>query len=186
VRDAARRVLEVKFRYLRGEGKVPYLPDLAKLDSELPNPEGAAFFLDLAARSVTVLRGGIIKGEAAGRILLAGQYEDFFRTGKAAYPEATNYWYSASRGVQDFLYFARNSDTVIFCLSNAEGLTFLRNIQGLNKRVIVLSVLNPVYLESVPWVDGAIAVYSYAPESFTAAFSVLAGRIGATGRLPYE
>jgi beta-N-acetylhexosaminidase len=184
VRDAARRVLEVKFRYLRGG--VPYQPDLEKLDSELASAEGAAFFLDLAVRSVTVLRGDILKPEAAGRILLAGQYEDFFRAGKAAYPEATNYWYSQSRGVQDFRYFARNSDTIVFCLSNAEGLAFLRDIQGLGKQVIVLSVLNPVYLESLPWVDGALAVYSYAPESFIAAFSVLAGRISAEGKLPYD
>ncbi|MDR1971850.1 MAG: glycoside hydrolase family 3 protein [Treponema sp.] len=184
VRDAARRVLEVKFRYLRGE--VPYIPDLGKLDSELPNLEGAAFFLDLAVRSVTLLRGDVLRPEAAGRLLLAGQYEDFFKAGKAAYPEAVNYWYSSERGVQDFLSFARRSDTIIFCLSDAEGLRFLRNIQDLNKRVIVLSVLNPVYLESVPWVNGALAVYSYAPESFTAAFSVLTGRIPAGGRLPYE
>jgi beta-N-acetylhexosaminidase len=182
VRDAARRVLEAKFRYLRGT----HIPDLEKLDSELPNQEGAAFFLDLAVRSVTMLRGGALSNEEGGRLLLAGQYEDFFRAGKAAYPEAVNYWYSEERGIPDFLYFVRNSDTIIFCLSDKEDLRFLRNIQDLGKRVIVLSVLNPVYLESVPWVDGAIAVYSYAPESFTAAFSVLAGRIPAEGRLPYR
>jgi beta-N-acetylhexosaminidase len=183
VRDAARRVLDAKFRYLGGKA---HIPDLEKLDSELPSQEGAAFFLDLAVRSVTMLRGGILLNGEGGRLLLAGQYEDFFRAGKAAYPEAVNYWYSGERGISDFLHFVRNSDTIIFCLSDKEGLRFLRNIQDLGKRVIVLSVLNPVYLESVPWVDGAVAVYSYAPESFTAAFSVLAGRIPAEGRLPYR
>jgi beta-N-acetylhexosaminidase len=183
VREAAQRVLEVKFRHLRKEA---YLPDLEKLDSELPNQEGAAFFLDLAVRSVTMLRGGILPEGEGGRLILAGQYEDFFRAGKAAYPGAVNYWYSEERGIPDFLWFVRNADTIIFCLSDGEGLKFLRNIETLGKRVIVLSVLNPVYLESIPWVDGAVAVYSYAPESFTAAFSVLAGRIPAGGRLPYE
>jgi beta-N-acetylhexosaminidase len=181
--DAARRVLEVKFRYLQEES---YLPALDKLDSELPNQEGAAFFLDLAVRSVTMLRGEILPRGGGGRILLAGQYEDFFRAGKAAYPEAVNYWYSEERGIPDFLWFIRNIDTLVFCLSNREGLQFLRSIEKLGKRVIVLSVLNPVYLESVPWVDGAVAVYSYAPESFTAAFSVLSGRIPPGGRPPYE
>jgi beta-N-acetylhexosaminidase len=183
VRDAARRVLEVKFRRLREES---YLPDLEKLDSELPNQEGAAFFLDLAVRSVTLLRGEALPSGEGGRLILAGQYEDFFRAGKAAYPEAANYWYSEERGIPDFLWFVRNADTIVFCLSDRDGLKFLRNIETLGKRVIVLSVLNPVYLESVPWVDGAVAVYSYAPESFTAAFSVLSGRIPAGGRLPYE
>jgi beta-N-acetylhexosaminidase len=159
---------------------------LENLDRELPSPEGVAFFLDLAVRSVTLLRGEALNRAEAGRLLLAGPYEDFFRAGKAAYPEAETYRYSSGRRVQDFLRLARNSDTVIFCLADAEGLALLRGIQELGKKVIVISVLNPAYLESVPWVQGAIAVYSYAPESFTAAFSVLAGRIGAEGKLPYD
>jgi beta-N-acetylhexosaminidase len=184
VRDAARRVLEVKFSRLRGE--VPYIPDLEKLSGELTNPEGAAFFLDLAVRSVTLIRGEPLKAENTGRLLIAGPYDDFFRAGKAAYPEAETYRWSSGRQIQNFVRLAQNSDTVIFCLSDAEGLNFLRSIQDLNKQVIVISVLNPVYLESVPWVNGAIAVYSYSPESFTAAFSVLTGRIGAGGKLPYD
>jgi beta-N-acetylhexosaminidase len=184
VRDAARRVLEVKFRYL--QDGVPYIPDLEKLSGEIPSQEGAAFFLDLAVRSVTLIRGGPLRAEDTGRLLLAGPYEDFFRAGKAAYPEAATYRYSSGRQVQNFLRLVRDSDTIIFCLEDAEGLNLLRSIQDLNKRVIVISVLNPVYLESVPWVNGAIAVYSYSPESFTAAFSVLTGRIGADGKLPYE
>jgi len=43
-----------------------------------------------------------------------------------------------------------------------------------------------VYLESVPWVDGAVAVYSYSLESLAAGFSVITGRIAAEGKLPYE
>ncbi|GHT68589.1 glycosyl hydrolase [Spirochaetia bacterium] len=188
VRDACRRVLAVKFEYLRGEKKVPHIPDLAKIETELPNPEGAAFFLDLAARSVTVVRGRDtvipLKADDAGKVLLAGQYVDFFTLGKAAYPEAASYWYSPSFGIAEFTAMARNADTVIFCISNAEGLAFLRALQPLKKKVIVFSVLSPVYLESAPWADGAIAVYSYARESFAAGFSAILGRIPAGGRLP--
>jgi beta-N-acetylhexosaminidase len=184
VRDAARRILELKYSRLRGE--VPYIPDLEKLAGELPSPEGAAFFLDLAVRSVTLIRGEPLAAAEAGRLLIAGSYDDFFRAGKAAYPEAETYRWSSGRQTQNFVSLARNADTIIFCLSDTESLNYLRSIQDLNKRVIVISVLNPVYLESVPWVNGAIAVYSYAPESFTAAFSVLAGRIGAAGKLPYD
>jgi beta-N-acetylhexosaminidase len=184
VRDAARRVLEVKFSRLRGE--VPYVPDLEKLAGKLSSPEGAAFFLDLAVRSVTLIRGEPLGADEAGRLLIAGSYEDFFRAGKAAYPGAETYRWSSGRQIQDFVRLARNADTVIFCLSDTESLNYLQGIRDLNKRVIVVSVLNPVYLESVPWVNGAVAVYSYAPESFTAAFSVLAGRIGADGKLPYD
>ncbi|MDR1025575.1 MAG: glycoside hydrolase family 3 protein, partial [Treponema sp.] len=137
VRDAARRVLEVKYRYL-WDG-IPYIPDQEKLDTELPSPEGTAFFLDLAVRSVTFIRGEALKAAESGRMLIAGTYEDFFRAGKAAYPEAETYHYSSGRQVQDFLRLAQNADTVIFCLANAEGLPFLRSIQDLNKKVVVIS-----------------------------------------------
>jgi beta-N-acetylhexosaminidase len=188
VRDAARRVLAAKLAFLRGDAAVPYVPDLSKLDAELQNPEGNAFFLDLAARSVTVLKAGEfpLDPETAGRVLLAGQYEEFFRAGKAAFPQALSYRYSALRGAGELVSYGNNADTIIFCLSDDAGLGMLRSLQGLKKKVIVLSVLSPVYLEKAPWVDGALAVYSYARESFAAAFSAMLGRIPAGGILPYE
>jgi beta-N-acetylhexosaminidase len=195
VRDAARRILAVKLEYLRGEQAVAYIPDLKKAETGLPDSEGSRFFLDLAARSVTVVKGDVtdsdtsnvvfpLSPEKAGKVLLAGRYMDFFNSGRAAYPGASAYWYSTERPVSELTRMAREADTVIFCLSDADDLAFLRALQGLGKRVIVFSVLSPVYLEATPWIDGAIAVYSYAPESFAAGFSVMLGRIPAQGRLP--
>jgi beta-N-acetylhexosaminidase len=192
VRDAARRIMVVKLEYLRGEHAAPYVPDLQKVETGLPDSEGSRFFLDLAARSVTLIKGDAagagavfpLSPEKAGKVLLAGQYTDFFTTGRAAYPGAAAYWYSPERPASELTRQARAADTVIFCLSDAEGLSFLGALQGLGKRVIVFSVLSPVYLEQAPWIDGAIAVYSYAPESFVAGFSAILGRIAAQGRLP--
>jgi beta-N-acetylhexosaminidase len=212
VRDAARRVLGIKLTYLRGEQAVPWIPDLKKVASNLPDPEGTAFFLNLAARSATVVKGAMetpvvqelspgkpqepdkgrrgtavfpLSPEKAGKVLLAGQYEDFFTVGKKAYPEASGYWYDPEEGT-DLVQYAQKADTIIFCIANADGLPFLQSLQGLRKRVIVLSVLSPVHLDTVPWVDGAVAVYSYARESFIAGFSVLLGRIPPGGTLPFS
>jgi beta-N-acetylhexosaminidase len=186
VRDAARRVLRVKLQYLRGDGKVPYVPDLGKLEAELPSPEGAAFFTGLAARSVTILRnnGALpLSPAAAGRVLLAGSYGDFFTLGKAAYPQARFFRHSA--GAAGLRAAAGEADTIIFCLSGPEDLALLRSLEALKKRVILFSVLSPVYAERAPWTDGAVAVYSYARESFAAGFSAILGRIPAEGKLPY-
>ncbi|MDR2054074.1 MAG: glycoside hydrolase family 3 protein [Treponema sp.] len=186
VRDAARRALTIKLRYLRGENAVPYVPDLRKLDTELPHPESSAFFLGLAARSVTVIRGEIpLTPQKAGKVLLAGQFADFFSAGKNAYPGAVSYYYSASRGNGELNYYAREADTVIFCISDAAGIESLRSLQNSGKKVYVFSVLSPTHIEEVPWTEGAIAVYSYAPESFVAGFSALLGRIPAAGQLPF-
>jgi beta-N-acetylhexosaminidase len=202
VRDAALRVLTVKLTYLRGEKAVPYIPDLRKIETSLPDPEGAAFFLDLAARSVTVVKGaasaasrvpsGGLAAEPviplspgrAGKVLLAGQYLDFFAAGRKAYPGASAYWYAEDR-IDELVRYAQSADTVIFCLSDAAGLSQLQALRFLGKRIIIFSVLSPVYLDEASWADGAIAVYSYAPESFLAGFSVLLGRISGQGRLPF-
>jgi beta-N-acetylhexosaminidase len=187
VRDAARRVLETKLAYLRGETAVPYIPDLRKVEANLPDPEGTAFFLDLAARSATIVSGEEIfplTPENAGKVLLAGNYIDFFTTGKIAFPDARSYWYSLE-GIAELQEYARDADTIIFCLSGEEGLPILKSLEALRKRIIVFSVLSPVYLDRVSWAGGAVAVYSYAPESFVAGFSVILGRIPAQGRLPF-
>jgi beta-N-acetylhexosaminidase len=198
VRDAARRVLTVKLEYLRGDEKVPYIPDLTRVATELPDPEGTAFFLDLAARSVTIVKGAPDPGapgsgsgavfplspEKAGRVLLAGQFNEFLSAGKLAYPQAVSHRYSTG-DVQGFLRLAGNADTVIFCLADAGGLSLLRRLRGLGKRVIVFSVLSPAYLDEAAWVDGALAVYSYAKESFIAGFSAMLGRYRPEGRLPF-
>ena len=194
VRTSARRILELKLQYLRGSASVPYIPDLKRVETEIPDPEGSAFFLNLAARSVTIVKPAPansvfpIKREEAGKVLLAGRYDDFFTYGIMAFPGADiyKYAYTSRLNVNEIVSRARNSDTVIFCLSDAFDLRLLQNLQELGKKVIVLSVLSPVHVESVPWVTGAVAVYSYAPESFASGFSAIIGRIPAEGTLPYD
>ena len=192
VRDSARRVLELKLRYLRGNKKVPYVPDLRRVQNEIPDPEGSAFFLDLAARSVTFVKPDPpdtlfpLTPEKAGRVLLAGRFGDFFRYGRVAFPDSRMYRYGSTSEPSDVLPYAYNADTIIFCLADFNDLQVLRHLQYLNKRVIVFSVINPVLMERVPWVTGVVAVYSYAPESFAAGFSAIIGSIPAHGTLPYE
>jgi len=192
VRASARRILELKLTYLKGPSSVPYIPDLRKLSAELPDPKATSFFLDLAARSVTIVKPVPsntvfpVTRENAGRVLLAGRYGDFFTYGRRAFPNASVFRYSTSVTSTDIIPYAYNADTIIFCLSDFTDLRVLHSLQYLNKRVIVVSILSPVHLENVLWVTGAIAVYSYAPESFAAGFSVITGRIPAYGMLPYE
>jgi len=192
VRSSARRILELKLKYLRGESSVPFFPDPRRVEAEIPDSEGSAFFLNLAARSVTVINSDThsdifpLTAEKAGNVLLAGRYGDFITYGRAAFPDAGVYRYSSASNPADIVSYARNADTVIFCLADNTDLRVLRNLQSLNKQVVVLSVLSPAYIESVPWVTGAVAVYSYAPESFAAGFSAIVGKIPAQGILPYE
>ena len=188
VRSAAERIILLKLTKLRGGNAVPFIPDLTKVETNIPDPDGRDFFLDTAARSITIVKGGDdvipLSAENAGRVLLAGQYADFFTVGLSAYPQAYTYRYYVTRP-SEIIAQARRVDTVIFCLSKADDLIVLRELQGLGKRVIVFSILSPVYLDRALWADGAIAAYSYARDSFVAGFSALLGRITAEGRLPF-
>ncbi|MDR2343466.1 MAG: glycoside hydrolase family 3 protein [Spirochaetaceae bacterium] len=189
VRDAARRVMGVKLKYLRGEKAVPLVPDMARVRNGIPDREGTVFFQGLAARSVTLIKdnGGLIPltGEKAGRLFLAGQNLDFFTLGRKYFDNVSSYWYSAPVS-DDLIQRVRLADTIIFYLSSREGIEVLRSFRPLGKKIIVLSVLSPAYLNEVPWVDAALAVYGNSSDSLLAGFSAILGKIPAKGSVPFE
>ncbi|MDR2182177.1 MAG: glycoside hydrolase family 3 protein [Treponema sp.] len=178
VRDAARRVLAIKLRYLRG---ADIIPDPARL-REIPDAEARAFFQDLASRSISVVKKGSIpltEGRA-GRVLLAGRSGAFFTGGTKAFPDAARY-VTGSGGLGSL---AASSDTVIFCLEGREDRETLLELKNSGRRVIVFSTADPVYLENLDWIDSALALFSASEFSFTAAFSVVRGRPGGGGIIP--
>ena len=191
VRDACRRILTLKLQHLQGQGKVPFIPDLERVATELRLPESDSFFLSLAARSVTTINGEDLfplTPENSGSVLLAGNFVEFINAGRRAFPGSASF--HLGRGAAALAAYIRNADTVIFCLSNIAGLRVLQEARRLvnmdDKNIIVFSILNPVHLEELYWVDGAVVVYSYAPVSFNAGFSAILGRIPGEGRLPFS
>jgi beta-N-acetylhexosaminidase len=186
VREAAGRVLALK---LSGLKRARHIPDTQKLQ-EIPDREGAVFFRGLAARSVTLIKNGDppsvpLLPAGAGRVLLAGQYADFFAAGRKAYPGAASYLFEDSGSAAGLRRMALNADTVIFCLADSEGQRLLEAIANLGKKVIVISALNPSFInDDVFRADAILAVYSYSADSFTAGFSALLGRFVPSGKLP--
>ena len=193
VRDAAQRVIRVKLEYLKLPDAVPLDPEPERLGILLPNREGKEFFFDQAFRSVTMIDDSDLpftprEGE---RILLAGQFEEFFETGKNFFPGADTFDFSYS----PFYYpnpseknrlaaIAPGYSTIIFCLANPNSLECLKAIETSGARIIVISALTPVYLDEVPWVSGAVAVYGTGVDSFKAGFAAVTGVFEPEGRLP--
>ena len=60
----------------------------------------------------------------------------------------------------------------------------LSSLEDIGTTVIVVSALTPIYLQEVPWVESAIAVYGTGKESFEAGFAVLMGDYAAEGTIP--
>ncbi|WP_304222472.1 glycoside hydrolase family 3 protein [Gracilinema caldarium] len=193
VRDAARRILILKLDYLRRSAAPPLYPQTDEIKKRIPDPQGKAFFLDLAARSVTLVSGtnpAPLNPTQAGKVLLASPFEDFLTIGLRAYPDAQRFKYpysdaSSQTDKINFMSMAKSADTIIFCLANSYGVDLLQSIRYSGKKIIVISALSPVHLQRVPWSSSSIAVYSYSQESFIATFSALLGRIPMQGRLPF-
>lgn len=193
VRDAAARVIDVKLSYIKPDDRVPLAPDTDALARVMRPAEGASFFRDQAARSVSVVRGERIPlpdphGE---RILLVGKDRDFLRIGQELLPsadtlriESTRFSTSTADDRRRFREAAVGYDTVVFCLSDPNTAGVLAEARDLAVDLTVFSILTPVYLSDVPWVDSAIAVYGWGEESFRAGYSVLLGRIAPEGATP--
>jgi beta-N-acetylhexosaminidase len=185
VREAAKRVTALKLEYLRGERAAPVIPDIDRV-KDIPNPEAGAFFLDLAVRSVTMVKSGALplSPGGAGRVLLAGRRGAFFAAGRKAFPGSAEFVCEGSGSASELGRLTAGSDTVIFCLEDREDAGLLESIRRFGKRVIVFSVSNPALLDPLDWTDTAAALYSSSAESFIAGFSAILGRFKARGRLP--
>lgn len=190
-RASAARVLELKLRYLRGPGAVPVAPDPKALDKALPDREGQSIFLSQAGRAVTWVKRGEPLRAPPRRILLAGQFDNFFKEGLARYPEAKTFRFgymnpAAQRPGEAaaLLQAASGADAVIICVANDTSVLLLDALKGRGKEVVVLSVLSPAGILGYRWPDAVVAAYSYSRVSLAAAFAAIHGDIEARGAMP--
>ncbi len=193
VDESVRRVLEVKIAYLIPGWRVPLLPNWREIGNYLRQPAAREFLLDQSARSVTLLNSENLPHRPGPRerVLLVGKNPVFLSEGRRFYPGAgelllsgTDFYLPLRADRERFLQVARDYDTVIFLLSDPNTLQLLQSAEHLPQRVIVYSILTPIYLQELPWVQDAIAVYGWGQESFEAGFSVLRGDFEPVGSLP--
>jgi beta-N-acetylhexosaminidase len=141
---------------------------------------------------VTVIRGeGLPYRHTSGSLLIAGQLRRFLAVSETYYPEADTHYFPYSpfyeAREQDIRTLERKAsmyDTIIFCIANPNSARVLEELRDSPARIIVVSVLTPVYLQRMPWVDTAVAVYGTGDESYAAGFAALHGLIDAEGSLP--
>ena len=194
VKESARRVLTVKLQAFRSPSAVPLFPD-TDLRSAIPANGAAEFFLDSAARSVTVVRSSRIpfRPDAADRVLLVGQSDEFLAEGLLRFPRADTHrfpyspFYSSrpqDRG--DIQEIAGGYDAIIFLLMNYNSSEVLASLSPYADRVLVVSALTPIYLSDIPWVETAVAVYGANRDSYRAGLAVLAGDYTPEGQLPID
>ncbi len=195
VRQAVKRILQVKLKAFKGKNAFPFIPDVEKVADNIPAKNANQFFFDSSCRSITIIRGADIpyKPQPDEKILIVGQYHDFLQQGVKRYPQAATLYiswapqyYAMENDIKRVTGAAKAYDTVIFCLSSPSTLEILEALRNLKKKIIVISALTPVYLLHTPWVKSAIAVYGESTESFSAGFAVMAGDFNPEGKLPVD
>lgn len=192
IRESVIRILKVKLEYLKGEAAVPLSPDLEMIAEGIPSQKGVDFFFDQACRSVSLIGDAHIPLEGEGKgTLLVSQLSTFLQVGADFYPEADRYYYpydpfyhAEQSYITELLEKISSYQQVIFCLANPNSAEVLKALAETDTECIVISVLTPVYLQDIPNIATAIAVYGTGRDSFTAGFAALKGMISARGTVP--
>lgn len=182
VRASAYRIVLEKLRYFKSEQAVPILPNTETLQEHFPIEHSESFFTAFAARSITEIKKTSPSFAGDESVLFISDYANFLNLARRRFPNATTVYTSQWQ-------FARNFDTVVFCVSDMASQNAFLNLQRQfpNKTYIIISALSPMYVRPlVSLADTVLATYSYSDYSFQAAFACLCGDIQANGKMPLE
>jgi len=146
---------------------------------------------DLAGLVAVTAADLVVAGVYFLASFLAGPFADFITEAKARLPQTRTYRFTylpaqgvATRELGEFKALLSGADTVVVCVANPGGAAFAEAVLEAGKQLYVVSSLSPTYSLAFSDTSTVVAVYSYARESFKAAFAVLSGDTQAPGRLP--
>jgi len=189
LKQAARRVIELKLRELKGPRAVPIVPKADHL--VVPAPGAEAFVLSATARGATVLaRGSLPWKEEGGAPLVVTPYDGAWKSVAARFPGAAlveyeyDFYGSDAAVKQQIVNRVAAAPRTVFVLATPGSLAYLKALAPYRDKVAVVSVLSPVYLRDTPWVKDAVAVYGTNAAAFDVAAAVLDGDISPQGKLP--
>lgn len=191
LKEAARRVLVLKLKALKGPHAVPLTTKPRSL--AVPAAGADAFILETTARGAALLASGSLPWKAdGGAPLVVAPYEGAARALGARFGGATLLEY-------DYDFFGSSPELkasiaarvaaarrTVFVLATPGSLAYLKALEPYREKVAVVSVLSPVYLKEVPWVKDAVAVYGTNAAAFEVAAAVLAGDFKPLGRVPFR
>ncbi len=196
VKDAAYRVIKSKLDYFKSGNAAPLYPNADEVDNYIPSKEGEKYFVEQACRSVTVEKQGLmpLTAENAGRVLLLGSLNSFFKEGKKRYPNSGEFRFTYETGPNETQWVLDNLpasaggyDTVIICVSSENHVKIANYFKNSKKRVVILNTMSPVLCEGLDWADTILLGYSWRCDySMQAMLAALNGEYVPTGIKPYN
>ncbi|MEI6875291.1 MAG: glycoside hydrolase family 3 N-terminal domain-containing protein, partial [Spirochaetota bacterium] len=175
VREAAARVLALKFEWLLPKGKAGLLPLPEYLGKRVPDPQAGAFFRDQAGRSATALHPELLPWNPKGRLLVASPLGAFTSAASRAWPDAPVFHFSwrpesaaLPAELAAFDGALTRADSVLVCVAGEAGMDFALRASEAGKNVAIISLLSPLPLARAPRAVAAVAVYGSSSESIEA------------------
>ncbi|MCQ2584035.1 MAG: glycoside hydrolase family 3 protein [Treponema sp.] len=194
VEEAAYRVIKAKLEYFKGGNAAPLYPDAADIDAAIPDREGDKFFLEQACRSITVYQGtSAHPKETTGRVLVVGGLPEFLSAMKKRYPDSGEFRFSYETGpnqtqwvIDNLPQTASSYDTIVVLVGSERHARIAESVKKLGKKVIICSIMYPVYSERLTWADTILMGYSWSGYTLEAMAAVLAGEFQAEASLPFS
>lgn len=194
VEEAAYRVIKSKLEYFKGGNAAPLYPDAADIDAAIPDREGDKFFLEQACRSITVYQGtSAHPKETTGRVLVVGGLPEFLSAMKKRYPDSGEFRFQYETGpnqtqwvIDNLPQTASSYDTIVVLVGSERHARIAESVKKLGKKVIICSIMYPVYSERLTWADTILMGYSWSGYTLEAMAAVLAGEFQAEASLPFS
>ncbi len=193
VEEAAFRVIKAKLDYFKGGNAAPLYPEAADADRAIPDREGEKYFLEQACRSISVYQGNASLSETdRGRVLLVGGLPEFFSSMKKRFPDAGEFRFKYETGpnqtqwvIDNLPGTAAGYDTIVILVGSERHAKIAESIRRLGKKVVICSIMYPVYSEHLTWADTILMGYSWSGYTLEALASVLSGEFVPGGTVPY-
>ena len=197
VKTAAYRVLLSKLDYFKGENPVPLYPNIEEIPNLVPDPEAEEFFTSQAAKAITLFKKGdypyTYEESQNNKTLVVGQFQEFFDESVKHYENLRYHYFGYNLSPyqlqvegKKLLELSEYFDTIIMCVANTSSKKIANYLKDCGKKVIIISVLEPVHVFELDWADTILLAYSYSDYSFAAAFHALKGDFYPQGILPME
>ena len=196
VKDAAYRVIKTKLEYFKSKNSAPLFPDSKDVDKYIPDRDGEKFFIEQACRSITVEKQGSlpITRDTAGKILLMGSLDEFFKAAKERFPDAGEFSFTYETGPNETQWVLDNIgkvesgfDTIVICVSNENHVKIANYFKNSRKKVIILSTMSPTITAELQWADSILLGYSWrCGYTMEALMAVVNGEYVPKGVRPYK
>lgn len=190
VQESVLRILAVKLKYIKPEGKMAMIPDVEYVRRFFPDRQAEGFFYRQSCRSVSFIRDAdqdfiTLEGkkvlfvgpryflsEALKRFKQAGTYQT------VPYFYDTDGWHPYQLGQLIPKY-----DKVVFCVAGPAHAQMLSRLTIFKDNIVVFSLLTPAFINDITWAKG-IAVYGRNSSSIAAGIAAMAGDFVPAGKVP--